>query len=112
MLSAADAAERLSKLGYEVKTEDMGRLEVICAAAEEMILNYCGIDELPTELYNSAMEVVEGFYCEYIAGDDGGEVKSITEGDVSVSYDADARNERLKRMRSMDAFKRYRRLRW
>lgn len=88
MLSTEQVRERLSDLGFETE-ENEG--EIILAAikrAEQTIVNYCNCESIPEGLIFAALDMACG---EYLAtakcrGDDEEKVKSVTEGDISVSF--------------------------
>lgn len=75
----------------------------VCAAeAEGEILNYCGLESLPEELYPLAARWAVSLY----NGGTSGNVKSLSRGDYSVTY-GESLTEELKR-----ALQPYRKVRW
>ena len=76
--------ERIEKLkmllGIE-GTDDDERLTFILESTEQKILNYCNLDELPTELENVLVEMAARFY-----NSPDGIATSIKVGDTSVNY--------------------------
>lgn len=76
--------ERLEKLklilGIE-GTEQDALLEYLLESTEQKILNYCNLDELPTELENVLVEMAARFY-----NSPDGVAASMKVGDTSVNY--------------------------
>lgn len=85
-------AKRLSELGYKVSDDDRGLLLSCVRNVEKHILNYCNLTAVPAELEEVFINRVCGEFlllkleADEIGGGDGGEVKSISEGDVSVTF--------------------------
>lgn len=76
--------ERIEKLkmllGIEGNEEDE-LLNFLLESTEQKILNYCNLDELPTELENVLVEMAARFY-----NSPDGIATSIKVGDTSVNY--------------------------
>lgn len=85
-MTAKERRELLNKLvGGEV---DVDILDFILAKGEDMILNYCRLESLPEGLERVLLNLcVDIFRAEQLGqAQASGSIKSITEGDVSVSY--------------------------
>lgn len=86
--------KRLSELSYKVSDNDRGLLLSCVRNVEKHILNYCNLTEIPAELEEVFINRVCGEFlllkleAGEIGGGDGsgGDVKSISEGDVSVTF--------------------------
>ena len=79
--------------------------------AEEEILNYCNIKEIPTGLTNTLINMAAHIYRNSDYGIDTANVQSITEGDVTVmvgSGDSDGVSSAVSKYRSQ--LNRYRKL--
>ena len=96
MIRREDIIIRLKTLGYEVNEEDNNAIEIAAENTEQYIKNYCNISEIPDELYYAAVDMAAGTMlktkfstgtdtCVGIDFDADG-IKSITEGDISVTY--------------------------
>lgn len=129
MIKECDVVEKLNSLGYNINNGDELALHFAIESTERYIQNFCNIKEIPTELYSIAVEICAG---KLVKGklDSGVKVNdlidfevcnisSITEGDVSVSYNADSNNavnryiEMLDKMCNKDnELRRFKRLRW
>lgn len=109
MLRAEEALTALYALGYEA---DESALSVLCRQVESEILIYCGIDELPKELEQCGLRIVCGLYIELLEARGDKAVKSITEGDLSITYDLSLKTKLIERLKGYGAINRYRRLRW
>lgn len=129
MIKECDVVEKLNSLGYNLNNGDELALHFAIESTERYIQNYCNIKEIPTELYSIAVEMCAG---KLVKGklDSGVKVNdlidfeacnisSITEGDVSVSYNTDSNNavnryiEMLGKMCDKDnELRRFKRLRW
>lgn len=81
-------------IGISVEnTEKDSVLSFILANVEEVILNYCHLEELPRGLTNTAYRMAMDLYRNENIGDadgGGGAVQSISEGDTTVSFRANA----------------------
>ncbi len=96
MVSVEDVIERLKWLGYEAVDEDEAQIEYAIESAELYIKNYCNICEITDEIYWVEVDIAAGRFLRerLAAGDDvcssidlsSQDVKSISEGDVSVTY--------------------------
>lgn len=80
--------KRLSELGYKVSEDDRGLLLSCVSFVEKHILNYCNLTAIPAELEEVFINRVCGEFLllKLEAGEVGGDVKSISEGDVSVTF--------------------------
>lgn len=103
-ISNDDVVERLISLGCT----DIGNETLIALAinsTEQYIKNFCNVAEVPDELYYVALDMAVGTVlktmqsigidvCEGIDYDAVG-IKSITEGDVSITYSTDSSTSTL-----------------
>lgn len=85
------ASEMLARLKMLLGTEDGGKdelLSFIIADTEQMILSYCRIDTIPKQLQSLVPVIAADYYRAKGYGKEQSPdvVKSITEGDMSVSY--------------------------
>lgn len=91
-----DVILRLQTLGYNIDEGDNVALVYVINGTEQYIKNFCNISEIPDELYYAAVDMAAGKMlktkfstgtdtCEGIDFDADG-IKSITEGDISVTY--------------------------
>lgn len=71
-------------LGEDLK-DDM--LKFAANTAEEYIKNYCGIETVPARLEFTALNIAADIYRAVSTEKNGADIKSIREGDVSVSFD-------------------------
>lgn len=92
-ISVQSVADRLEDFGVILKDSDITTVELSIAGTEEYIKNYCNISVIPTELYNTAVDICCGTFLktkssigalEFVS--ENGAVSSITEGDVSVGF--------------------------
>ncbi len=128
MIKSEDIITRLKTLGYEVNEEDSNAIEIAAGSTEQYIKNYCNISEIPDELYYAAVDMAAGtmLKTKFSTGTDtcGGidfdadGIKSITEGDISVTYsDSGGSLSRYEKLidsllsRKSELIK-YRKLRW
>ena len=91
-----DVAIRLQTLGYNIDEGDNAALVYVINGTEQYIKNYCNISEIPDELYYVAVDMAAGtmLKTKFSTGADtckdidfiSDGIKSITEGDVSVTY--------------------------
>lgn len=97
-----DVILRLQTLGYNIDEGDNAALEYVINGTEQYIKNFCNISEIPDELYYVAVDIAAGTLlkskhsidinvCENIDFESDS-IKSITEGDVSVTYNSDSVN--------------------
>lgn len=98
----SEVINRLEGLGYTIKPGDNETLGFLIGKIENEILNFCNIDELPIEAVYIAIDMVCGEFLldKKSAGTlilngidlNQSEVKSISEGDTSVSFDSNNQN--------------------
>lgn len=75
-------------LGIEDESEDVA-LEFIIADVNEIIMNYCHVDEVPGGLLNTSYRMAMDIYRNEAVGQADaatGAVSSITEGDTTTSF--------------------------
>lgn len=116
--------KRLDDLGWKIRDEDYDAVTFAVDKTYEYILSFCNIDEIPNELVYIAVDMAVGEFLmdKYSVNEvsgyiDGGFVKSITEGDVSVSYSNGEACSELEElidtlMDKKDILYSYRRLKW
>lgn len=91
-----DVILRLKSLGYNIDEGDNVTLEFAVNGTEQYIKNFCNITEIPAELYYVAVDMAAGTLlktkqatgfnvCENLDFESDS-IKSITEGDVSITY--------------------------
>lgn len=93
---------RLEGLGYVLKPGDIETLGFLIGKVESDILNFCNIDALPDAAVYIAIDMACGEFLldKKAAGDliingvdlSKADVKSISEGDTSVSFDSNSQN--------------------
>lgn len=99
-IESGDVVKRLETLGYTVNEIDNGLLQLAINGTEQHIKNFCNITDIPIELYGIAVDMAAGTLlktkssigenvCDSIDFESDG-IKSITEGDVSVTYNSDS----------------------
>ena len=79
----------LVKIKEICKAEDSDlNLEYALDSAISIAKNYCGIKELPEELENTVIDMAIDIFKsgQYGGEDESGRLKSITEGDISMSF--------------------------
>lgn len=98
----SEIINRLEGLGYTIKPSDNYTLGFLMEKIENEILNFCNVDELPIEAVYVAIDMVCGEFLlgKKSSGDlilngidlNQSEIKSISEGDTSISYDNNSQN--------------------
>lgn len=93
---------RLVSLGYTPKEADLWELSFVMSDVENRIKNSCNTSSIPEGLFNVAVDMMCGKFLK-IRKDSGrlelstldlsGAITSITEGDVSISFDVNATDE-------------------
>lgn len=95
-----DVVKRLETLGYNVNDSDLTLIQLTINGVEQHIKNFCNIIDIPSELYAIAVDMAAGTLlktkssigenvCDSIDFESDN-VKSISEGDVSVTYNSDS----------------------
>lgn len=98
-IKSEDVVERLISLGYNLEEGDTLSLQLAINGAEQYIKNFCNITEIPKELSSAAVDIAAGILlktkqglginvCESIDFENDN-IKQITEGDVSITYNSD-----------------------
>lgn len=87
-MEKAELVQRLKSLVGELSTDNDTIYEFIVDRAWEMICDYCRLETVPEGLKNTLLSMaVDIFRAEgYGETEAVGNVKSVTEGDVSVSF--------------------------
>ena len=99
-IESKDVVERLSTLGYNLNDGDIVTLQLAINSVEQYIKNFCNITDIPVELYTVAVDMAAGTLlktkqslginvCENIDFESDN-IKSISEGDVSITYNSDS----------------------
>lgn len=93
---------RLVSLGYTPNEADLWELSFVMSDVENRIKNSCNTSSIPEGLFNVAVDMMCGKFLK-IRKDSGrlelstldlsGAITSITEGDVSISFDASGTDE-------------------
>lgn len=101
-IKSEDVVERLTTLGYAIEDGDTLTLQQVIIRVEQYIRNFCHICRIPKELYPVAVDMAAGHFLKEksASGDnvnsnidfESGNIKSITEGDVSITYNSDSDN--------------------
>lgn len=88
--------KRLEGLGWKISEQDYDCVVFAVEKIYEYILSFCNIEKLPDGLINVAVDMAAGEFLmdksavnEIIGYVDGGFVKSVSEGDVTVAYGGD-----------------------
>ena len=108
--------ERLSDMGFEVEENEEDALLRALSQSEQTIMNYCNCESVPEELTFALLDMAAGEYLAsaFCRGGESDNVKSISEGDLSVSFGEGgverAVDELFKRGR--EEMLSFRRLRW
>lgn len=104
-INSENVVERLITLGYDINEGDVITLNFIIESVEQYIKNFCNIKEIPEELYSVAVDMAAGKLlkakqatgvkvCANIDFDKEN-IKSISEGDVSITYNSDNSNSKV-----------------
>lgn len=111
-----DLAKLKALLGIENDSKDVV-LEFVIADVEEIVKNYCHVEEMPAGLINTGYRMAMDLYRnENIGNETGatGSVSSISEGDTSTSFrqyvDDNFKETVLKNYKS--SLNRYRKVAW
>lgn len=87
MYDCEELRDRLFDLGFETEENEEEALLAALKRAEACIMNTCNCEKVPYELRFVALDMAAG---EYLAakesGEEGCEAKSISEGDISVTF--------------------------
>jgi hypothetical protein len=99
VINREDVIKRLESLGYAPDENDSALIEFSMYGAIQYIKNFCNITIIPEELYYVAVDMAAGNFLrtkvsigEPVSDNidfDTGRTNSITEGDVSISYNYD-----------------------
>lgn len=123
-----DVVIRLQSLGYDINEGDGVTLDNAIRETVEYIKAYCNIKKIPKELYSTAVDMAAGriirdklatgnSVCGSIDFENEG-IKSVTEGDVSVTYsDSSGKTSRYENLidrlcNKNDVLICYRKVRW
>lgn len=80
--------ERLSDMGFEVEENEDDSLTRAWERAEEGIKNAINCEKVPEELRFTLLDIAAGEYLLAVKTKSGGDrIKSVSEGDVSVTFD-------------------------
>lgn len=101
-IRSEDVVERLITLGYNLEEGDTLTLEKEIIRVEEYIKNFCNVRKIPWGLYSVAVDMAAGELlkeklstgtktCDGIDFENDN-IKQITEGDVSITYNSDNSN--------------------
>ncbi len=105
MIDVQDVITQLKAYGYNSTDDDTLSIRLAIEKAEEYIKNFCHLKEIPVELYNIAVEIAAGniLKTKLSIGENVNDlidmeacnIASITEGDVSVSYNSGSDNNNV-----------------
>ncbi len=110
-MEKSTAIEKIKKICSAEENADI--VEYCCDSAEEIIKNYCGIKEIPDGLESVFIEMACDIYRSGEYGNEAqtGRLKSLTEGDVSMSFEES--NEKSGDIRKYEnRLKPFRRIKW
>lgn len=97
-----EVVTRLEVMGYTVTENDKIILKYVVQSCTDHILNATNLDEIPDGLHSQAVDMVCGLFikekkttspADLTGFDLGKAVKSISEGDTSVTYDGTKTDE-------------------
>lgn len=130
MIKSEDVILRLQSLGYDINEGDTVTLEFVINGVEQYIKNFCHIDTIHNELYAVAVDMATGTLlrtkqaigintCEGVDFESGN-IKQISEGDVSITYNSDNSNSATAKYNALlnslcnrdEELKTFRKLRW
>ena len=87
MYNCEELRDRLFDLGFETEESEEDLLNASLKRAEQVIMNTCNCEAVPYELRFVALDLAAGEYLLAAKGQsDEGDVKSISEGDMSVTF--------------------------
>lgn len=87
MFNCEELRDRLFDLGFETEENEEELLNAALMRAEQIIMNTCNCESVPYELRFVALDMAAGEYLLAALGKgDGENVKSISEGDMSVDF--------------------------
>lgn len=102
MVKIEDVMTKLESLGYKAKDSDTAFIQLAINGVEQHIRNFCHVMNIPDELYYTAVEMAAGtlLKTKLSVGEKINDlidfevcnVASVTEGDVSVSYNNNGDN--------------------
>ncbi len=108
--------ERLSDMGFEVQENEEEILKSAIMRAEQTIINYCSCESVPEELCFAVLDMAAGEYllAAHCQGGDTDRLKSLSEGDMSVSFGDDMVESIVDELfkRSRDEMVSFRRIKW
>lgn len=96
MLDCQDLRERLSDMGFETQENEEEELQRAILRAETSVRNYINCESVPEELRYTLLDIAAGEYL--LAAKSEREnvgVKSISEGDVTVSFESESETDML-----------------
>lgn len=99
-IESKEVTEKLKSLGYNVDDSDLVFIQFAINGTEQYIKNFCNITVIPPELYFVAVDMAAGTLlrtkssvgenvCNSIDFESDN-IKSISEGDISVTYNSDS----------------------
>lgn len=108
--------ERLSDMGFEVEENEEDALLGALSRAEQTVMNYCNCESVPEELYFALLDMAAGEYLasQYCRGGENDNVKSLSEGDMSISFGEGGVESTVDELfkRGREEMLSFRRLRW
>lgn len=116
MIDVEKLRERLCDMGFETEENEDAALKDAIERAEQTVMNYCNCESVPEELYFVALDMAAGEFllAAECKGAENAEIKSISEGDVSVSFKDDSVGEQIDALfsRGREEMISFRRLKW
>lgn len=108
--------ERLADMGFEVEENQEDALREALRRAEQTVINYCNCESVPEELCFALLDMAAGEYllAAALKSGDEREIKSISEGDMSVSFGDDGVEGIVDELfkRSREEMASFRRIKW
>lgn len=96
MLNCEALRERLSDMGFETEENEESRLMSALERAEMSIMNAINCEKVPDELRFTLLDIAAGEYLLAVKSREGGKiVKSVSEGDVSVTFGDESDTDEL-----------------
>ncbi|MBQ7876575.1 MAG: hypothetical protein IJ316_04715 [Clostridia bacterium] len=96
MLNYEALRERLSDMGFETEENEESELKRALERAEMSIVNAINCESVPDELRFTLLDIAAGEYLLAVKSREGGNVvKSVSEGDVSVTFSDESDTDEL-----------------
>ena len=94
MYGIEELRERLFDLGFDTDENEGEALARALHRAEQCVMNECCVERVPFELRFAALDLAAGEYLSNrLSSEDERGIKSVTEGDFSVTFKDETENE-------------------